>query len=81
MIYTKDNVQGLRIRRGGTAEYLIKAIWGNNVEIKHLYSGRVGPMHLSRALHYLTTGKWTVVGNGDAVDPRLKKTEEVYQIY
>lgn len=77
MKYTKDNILNLRVRRGGTAEYIITKVWPFDVDIKHIRSGYINPIDVHLALKYLNNGKWTVVGTGkEAV-----LEEEVYQIY
>lgn len=81
MTYTDKNISNLRVRRGGTAEYLITHVNSSYILIKHLYSGRENDFQTRKALEYLTKGKWTVVGEGGVGVTKRNKIEQVYQIY
>lgn len=77
MKYTRDNIEGLRVRRGGTTEYLIKKVFSSTISIKIPHSSYSNPFSLEKALIYLNNGRWTVVEG--KIKGKIK--ELVYEIY
>lgn len=72
MIYTKDNIVGLNVQRGGHMIYTIRNVYSNTIEM--IYGSRVCFCTLANGLKYLEKGRWTVVRKKVPV-------EQIYQIY
>lgn len=73
MIYTVDNIEGLRVRRGGIQQYYIASVHRSARRIMLKYGGYLNDFSLDKAIEYLNSGRWSVVGE--------KIQELVYEIY
>ena len=75
MKYTKDNIIGLVVKRGGYERYKITGVFmgAGIVTLKMLRNGRNYEVLIDTALTRLNNDKWVVTHE--------KVVEEIYQIY
>lgn len=79
MKYTRDNIKNLRVRRGGTEEYVITQVFSTEIVMKMVRNRRNYFSNLDFGLKRLNIGKWTVTGEG--FPEKQDKVELTYEIY